>query len=202
MSTIIAVEGIDGSGKSTFIKNLVKTLRRVKGVKREEILTVSITKLPEHRDKFKIIFEAGALDRALFDKTYADAINNLKINLGQYKYIIFDRHIWSSYAYSYATVGNEYVSYWRYLDELSSNTRLPDVWLYLNNDVGDSVKRAGARDNRDNITHYETADKLKLVRRGYNRSYNRFDNVIDINRYPLGSKEYKTQLTGIVNELP
>jgi len=175
---LIAVEGIDGSGKSTLIKNIAAMLEKEKNcvVQTREPGGSWIGKhvrplLQNQPQPITPIAEylLFAADRA---QHMEDVI---KPALAQGKIVISDRMGDSSIAYQgYGrNLGPEII---RQINAWAMQQKKPDVTIYVDLDLDTALSRIHA--NRDEITAFEKRDFLQKVLDAYRNMYKDRKDVI------------------------
>ena len=172
----IAIEGIDGSGKSTQAKNIAK---RLEAEGHKVYLTFEPTDMrigkmirsilggKEKADEKVIaaLFVADRLDHLLHEtegilKKLADGYT-----------VITDRYYFSSYAYHGAHVDMDWVIA---SNQMAAKTLKPDVNIFVDVSPEVAMKRINA--NRESIEIYETLDNLKAVQTQYLRAFEKLKN--------------------------
>ncbi len=171
----IVLEGIDGSGKSTQIKNLEHLLTH-------EGVDIELTCEPTTREYGKLIrqifnaeieanphtvaalFLADRLEHILHQK------NGLLQMLEQGKTILCDRYYLSSIAYQSVDTEIDWVMS---INEKPRQILRPDVTIYLDILPEKAMQRLQARDRSLEI--YETTENLKLVHQNYAEAIQRLN---------------------------
>jgi dTMP kinase len=185
----IALEGIDGSGKSTQTKLLTEQLT-ARGHK------VYSTFEPTNNQIGKLIRDilrgnAKADHRVIAGLFVADRLDHLlneeygivkKLEEGYT--VIMDRYLFSSYAYQGAHMDIDWVIQ---ANAMSAKTLRPDVNIFI--DVSPEVSMHRVHTNRENVELFETLDSLKLVRSKYMEAFEKQKDVenifsVDGNRTP------------------
>jgi dTMP kinase len=163
----IAFEGIDGSGKSTQVSMLAKTLS-------EAGHRVFCTAEPTQRPIGKMIREIfsgrqQADQRVIAGLFVADRLDHLlneedgiihKLKEGWT--VITDRYYLSSYAYHSVYMDMDWVIE---ANRLSAELLRPDINIFIDVSAEVSMQRINA--SRDSTEMYETLDQLKKVRSTY-----------------------------------
>lgn len=184
---LIALEGIDGSGKSTQAAYLYERLKK-EGVCCE--LTMEPTASPigalirqilkgEFRTDNCVIaglFVADRLDHLLNE---ADGIA-AKVESGMT--VITDRYYFSSYAYNSVDMPMDWVIQ---ANKPSSAILRPAVNLFIDVDPDVALERIAK--NRRHVELFETKERLKLVRENYRKAFQMLEDeercvIIDGNR--------------------
>ena len=159
----IAIEGIDGSGKSTQAKNIAKRLE-AEGHKiyltfeptdmRIGKMIRSILGGKEKADEKVIaaLFVADRLDHILHET------NGILKKLAEGYTVITDRYYFSSYAYHGAHMDIDWVIQ---SNKMAANILKPTVNLFIDVSPEIAMKRINA--NRETVEIYETLDNLKAV---------------------------------------
>ncbi len=151
----VALEGIDGSGKTSLLRQLKPALEaRGKTVwtthEPTSRFTEMIEKYPDSYDPV-LMFLLFTYDRYLHQKEIGD-------NLERYNVVITDRYLFSSYAYQGAMLeeyfkSTDYALKW--MSEVSSViTVRPDITFYLDISIETALQR---------IKKYREKDKLELT---------------------------------------
>lgn len=180
----IAIEGIDGSGKSTQAKNIAKRLQ-AEGYKvylTFEPTDMRIGKMirnilggKEKADEKVIaaLFAADRLDHILHET------NGILKKLAEGYTVISDRYYFSSYAYHGAHMDMDWV-----IDsnKMAADTLKPDINIFVDVSPEVAMKRINA--NRETIEIYETLDNLKAVQSQYLRAFEKLkdsEHIIAVN---------------------
>ena len=157
---LIALEGIDGSGKTTIAKMIVESLNR-RGI--EARYTMEPTRSLFGRILRSMALESGVdprLEALLFA---ADRIHHLekvvKPLLARGVIVVSDRYLHSSLAYQSVTTGDS-----KWVKELNKFARKPDLGIYLDVSPSEGLKRLKRRRRR---TRFEDEVFLERVRRKY-----------------------------------
>lgn len=185
----IALEGIDGSGKSTQTKLLTEKLTG-QGHK------VYSTFEPTDNQIGKLIRNilkgnAKADHRIIAGLFVADRLDHLlneeygivkKLDEGFT--VITDRYCFSSYAYQGTHMNMDWVIQ---ANAMSAEILRPDINIFI--DVSPEISMQRVHANRDNIELFETLDNLKLVRAKYMEAFEKLRSVenifmVDGNRSP------------------
>lgn len=167
----IALEGIDGSGKSTQTKLLAEQLTR-QGHK------IHATFEPTNNAigaMIRNIFvgKAKADDRVIAGLFVADRLDHLlneeygivkKMKEGYT--VIMDRYCFSSYAYQGTHMDMDWVIQ---ANSMAARILRPDVNIFI--DVAPEVSMQRLHNNRNNIELYETLDNLQQVRAKYMEAF-------------------------------
>jgi len=176
----IALEGIDGSGKSTQTKLLTEQLT-ARGHK------VYSTFEPTNNQIGKLIRDilrgnAKADHRVIAGLFVADRLDHLlneeygivkKLEEGYT--VIMDRYLFSSYAYQGAHMNIDWVIQ---ANAMSAEILRPDVNIFI--DVSPEVSMHRVHTNRENVELFETLDSLKLVRSKYMEAFEKQKDVENI----------------------
>ncbi len=185
----IALEGIDGSGKSTQTKLLTEQLSN-RGHK------VYSTFEPTNNQIGKLIRDilkgnARADHRVIAGLFVADRLDHLlneeygivkKLEEGYT--VITDRYLFSSYAYQGAHMNIDWVIQ---ANAMAAEILRPDVNIFI--DVAPEVSMHRVHTNREHVELFETLDGLKLVRSKYMEAFEKVgsaENIysVDGNRSP------------------
>jgi dTMP kinase len=185
----IALEGIDGSGKSTQTKLLTEQLSN-RGYK------VYSTFEPTNNQIGKLIRDilkgnAKADHRIIAGLFVADRLDHLlnedygivkKLEDGYT--VITDRYLFSSYAYQGAHMNIDWVIQ---ANAMAAEILRPDINIFI--DVAPEVSMHRVHTNREHVELFETLDSLKLVRSKYMEAFEKLKAVenifsVDGNRTP------------------
>jgi dTMP kinase len=163
----IALEGIDGSGKSTQTKLLTEKLQ-------SEGHKVYATFEPTNTGVGAMIREilkgnAQADERVIAGLFVADRLDHLlnetygivkKLEEGYT--VVMDRYLFSSYAYQGTHVDQDWVIQ---ANSMAANILRPDMNIFI--DVAPEISMQRLQANRANIELYETLENLHAVRAKY-----------------------------------
>lgn len=173
----IAVEGIDGSGKSTTIKELRKFLEK-KGhtvVQTAEPTNLSIGRLirdelkhtksdtPLLHEKLGLMFAADRLDH--LQKRIWPALKEKKT-------VLTDRYLFSSVAYQSTNVSYEWVK------GINRFAMLPDVLVFIDVSIDKALERI--KKFRADTELYETKDFLTEIDNNYRRIIKDFEDRLKV----------------------
>jgi dTMP kinase len=185
----IALEGIDGSGKSTQMKLLTKKLEEAghkvyttfepsNGAIGTMIRT--ILKGDTHTDDRIIagLFVADRLDHLLNKE------NGILKKMDEGYTVICDRYCFSSYAYQGTHMSMDWVIA---ANAMSASILKPDVNVFIDIDPEVSMQRITT--NRDKIEIYETLENQKKVKEKFFEAFDRMKNeekifIVEGNRNP------------------
>ncbi|RLG18114.1 dTMP kinase [Nanoarchaeota archaeon] len=139
---LIAIEGIDGSGKTTQAKMLVKWLKRA-GYKAK--LTHEPTKMCTGKTIYKVLHGKLKMSKTQLDIVYTtDRLMHYFYEIAPYLkkgyVIVSDRYKYSGIAYGCAK-GNR-----KFINELEKNVPEPDLTIYLRIDPRSSTSRLKKKD--------------------------------------------------------
>ena len=163
----IALEGIDGSGKSTQTKLLEQSLiakghkvyatfEPTNGPIGTMIRTVLRGEMKMDERAIAGLFVADRLDHIL------NVENGILKKLEEGYTVITDRYYFSSYAYHGSHMDMDWVIA---ANAMSANLLRPDVTLFI--DVAPEVSMQRLQERNEKIEIYETLDNLKNVRTKY-----------------------------------
>jgi dTMP kinase len=173
----IAVEGIDGSGKSTTIKELKKFLEK-KGhtvVQTAEPTNLSIGRLirdelknsenntPLLHEKLALMFAADRLDH--LQKRIWPALKEKKT-------VLTDRYFFSSVAYQSTNVSYEWVK------GVNRFATLPNILVFIDVKIDKALERI--KKFRDDTELYETKDFLTDIDNNYRRIIKDFEDRLKV----------------------
>ncbi len=169
----IALEGIDGSGKSTQTKLLEQSLI-AKGLKvyatfeptngpiGSMIRSVLRGELKMDERAVAGLFVADRLDHLLNEE------NGILKKLEEGYTVITDRYYFSSYAYHGAHMDMDWVIA---ANAMSTSLLRPDVTLFI--DVAPEVSMSRLQQRNEKIEIYETLDNLRAVRAKYVEAFDK-----------------------------
>lgn len=157
---LIAVEGIDGAGKTTQVSLLREALERAG-------LTPVVSKEPTDGKWGRIIRNSATTGRLspeeeldLFIKDRADHADSLVLPaLNEGRIVILDRYFYSSIAYQ----GSRGATVDRVKQMMESQFRIPDAVIILDIDPVASVHRI-AHDRGETPNHFENTENLAKAR--------------------------------------
>ena len=180
----IAIEGIDGSGKSTQAKNIAKKLE---GEGHKVYLTFEPTDMRIGKMIRSILGGKEKADEKVIAALFvADRLDHLlhetegilkKIEEGYT--VITDRYYFSSYAYHGAHIDMDWVIA---SNKMAANTLKPTVNIFV--DVSPEVAMERINLNRDSVEIYETLDNLKAVQTQYLRAFDKLkeeEHIVAVN---------------------
>lgn len=173
----IALEGIDGSGKSTQAGRLVQRLAglgvRCRAVREpsdgpiggliRQILTGRTRADPR---VVAALFAADRIDHIVND------VDGLEQQIRQGITVVTDRYYFSSYAYQGADVGMDWVIG---ANEISAGILRPTITVFV--DVPAELAMERIRRNRDHEELFEEEGRLRLTRKLYFQAFERLRDV-------------------------
>jgi dTMP kinase len=176
----IALEGIDGSGKSTQTKLLTEklTAQGHKVYSTFEPTDNQIGKIIRNilrgnqKADYRVIaglYMTDRLDHLLNEE------NGIVKKLDEGYTVICDRYCFSSYAYQGVHMDMDWVIQ---ANSLSAQILRPDINIFI--DVSPEVSMQRLQANRDNIELFETLDNLKKVRAKYGEAFEKLRSVENI----------------------
>ena len=180
----IAIEGIDGSGKSTQAKNIAK---RLEAEGHKVYLTFEPTDMrigkmirsilggKEKADEKVIaaLFVADRLDHILHET------NGILKKLAEGYTVITDRYYFSSYAYHGAHMDMDWVIQ---SNKMAADILKPDINIFVDVSPEVAMKRINA--NRETIEIYETLENLKAVQAHYLQAFEKLketEHIVAVN---------------------
>ncbi len=182
---LIAIEGNDGSGKTTQVK-------RVSSILSKEGKRVFVTKNPTEGEVGKIIRRAlsGEIEipRVSFQYLFSadrqiqqeEVIEHLKAG----DIVITDRYFWSALAYGLVdkgSVSEENANHLLVAQGILSMYHqflLPDLTLFLSISVDEAVKRLSGMDKKKEL--YEQKDQLEKIDKAYKWLLSKFGSEITV----------------------
>jgi dTMP kinase len=185
----IALEGIDGSGKSTQMKFLSEKLTGIghkvystfeptDGPVGSLIKNIMRGRINADHKTIAGLFVADRLDHLL------NEVNGIVKKLNDGYTVITDRYYFSSYAYHGTHMDMNWVID---ANSMSAEILRPDINIFL--DVLPEVSTQRLSDNRNMLELYETLENLRNVREKYLESFEKLKHeenilIIDGNRPP------------------
>jgi dTMP kinase len=180
----IAIEGIDGSGKSTQVaalkeflinKNIktMATFEPTNGPIGKMIRQIFAHKMEADHRTIAALFVADRLEHLLNKE---DGVCKM---LEQGNLVITDRYYFSSYAYHGTHMDMDWVID---ANSLCADILRPHLTIYIDMDPAVSMQRLAA--NRQHIEMYETLDNLKQVKAKYEEAFEKQkgkENVVRVN---------------------
>ncbi len=163
----IAVEGIDGSGKTTTVHRLQLWLEKRTGK------TVFVTQEPTEHPSGKLIREtlsrtddsSPILHEKLALLFAADRLHHLEKDiwpaLKEKKIVVTDRYLFSSIAYQSVSANYEWIK------GLNRFAMLPDVMIYLSVSVKTALRRLSLYRTESDL--YETGKYLTAITKNYDK---------------------------------
>jgi len=185
----IVFEGIDGSGKSTQIKNISKRLKA-------ENLKVYTTFEPTDGPVGSLIRQMLSGEIATDQRTIASLFaadrtdhltnqkNGIKQKVDQGGVVLCDRYYFSSYAYHAQYIDMEWVIH---ANSLNAEILKPDLTIFIDADPETCFKRIKL--SRTDFEMYEQIDVMEKVRINYFKAFDRLKDrekiaVVDGNTTP------------------
>jgi dTMP kinase len=202
----IAIEGIDGSGKSTQSKRLAETLTEM-GHKvyttfepTDSRIGVMIRDIFSHRMEgdHRVIAALFVADRLNHLLNSQDGI--LK-KLDEGYTVITDRYYFSSYAYHSAHMDMDWVIK---ANALSAELLRPDLNIYI--DISPEVSMERINKGRTSVEMYETLENLTVVSQKYQQAFELLSDVekivnIDGNRHAdIIAEDIKQQVMSLMQK--
>jgi dTMP kinase len=175
----IAVEGIDGSGKSTTIKELCKYLE-IKGY--SVLLTAEPTDMPTGKLIREVLAkkdEESHLTHEMLALMFAaDRLNHLRERvwpaLKAKRTVITDRYFFSSVAYQSVNVSYEWVK------GINRFATMPDVLVFIDVSIDKALERLSIF--RQNTELYETREYLEQIKANYEMVISDFSEHVKVVR--------------------
>jgi dTMP kinase len=167
----VAFEGIDGSGKSTQVKQLAESLTQqghkvhtthepTSGPIGKMIRDMFSHRMPGEQHTIAALFAADRLEHIL-NKT-----DGILQKLKEGYTVITDRYYFSSYAYHSVHVDMNWVMA---MNQEAARLLRPDITLYI--DISPEVSMQRIQKNRQSIEMYETLDNQKKVYALYEQAF-------------------------------
>lgn len=203
----ILVEGGDGTGKTTLIKNLKKKLES----EGKSVIVVSEPSTPQldFTQKIREIalseeYDIDPLTRDLLFQACRNLIHK-KIVLpakGNYDYIIQDRGLISSFAYLLAN--NSEYKHAQMLSNFIYNTRLSEIYdgiVLIDNPVDTSLKRIDIRASKKDIFDKKPKEFFSLVKRNMVLLSQSFKNVHICSNDLISEQEFTNNVHDYITKL-
>lgn len=160
----IAIEGIDGSGKSTTIKELCKYLE-IKG--HSVFRTAEPTDMPTGKLIREVLAkkdEESRLTHEMLALMFAsDRLNHLRERvwnaLKEKKIVVTDRYFFSSIAYQSVNVSYDWIK------EINRFATMPDVLVFIDVSIDKALERISTFRQKTEL--YETREYLEQIDRNY-----------------------------------
>ena len=205
----IALEGIDGSGKTTQVEQLAKYFEKqgksviaTREPRKEGLIGDIVQKVLTGRVKMSSIAlqYLFSTDRVLHHKELV--IPALKSG----KIVLSDRCFWSAVVYGILDRNNGKYDYKSADFLLMAHSILsmyhqflvPDYTFYLKVDLATSVARISKKDDKKEI--YEDKDKLQKVIEGYDWLSKKFKNEITVTDGEGSVGEVTTEIVSVINK--
>ena len=175
----IVFEGIDGSGKSTQIKNISKrleilgnkiysTFEPTDGPIGSLIRQMLSGKVATDQRTIASLFAADRTDHLVNQE------NGVCLKVDQGEMVLCDRYYFSSYAYHAQYIDMEWVIH---ANSLNADILRPDVTIFI--DVDPDICFERIKSSRRNFDMYEKIDVMKKVRANY---FQAFDVLKDLEK--------------------
>lgn len=190
---IVAVEGIDGAGKTTLINNLKRDL--VKNGKKVHVLK-PIVETPSGLAVRKYLegkeYTFSSRNHLIYSYLTAmlecmDFVNKIREEADNNTIVILDRWLFSTYIYGFIgyTADNSLETFKKMLESYSELVDKIDLTLLVDLDVDIALERIKARDGGIGKDYYSNKDKLEAIRATSLKAYE----LIKINRLDLKNHE-------------
>jgi len=196
----IVFEGIDGSGKSTQIKNISKrfkaknlkihtTFEPTDGQIGSLIRKMLAGKIKTNQRTIASLFAADRTDHLINYK------NGIKQKIDQGEIVLCDRYYFSSYAYHAQYINLEWVIQ---LNSLNASILRPDLTVFI--DVAPDICIERIKQSRSQFDMYEKIDIMKKVRANYFKAFDLLkdkENIVVID----GNKSLQGVEDAVLNEI-
>ena len=180
----IALEGIDGSGKSTQMKLLAArftdagfkvytTFEPTDSIIGSIIRDIMKGKMKADEKVIAGLFVADRLNHLLEEE------NGIVKKLKEGYVVITDRYYFSSYAYHGTHMDMEWVIN---ANAMSAGILRPDINIFI--DVSPEISMQRVMQNRDEVERYETLENLQNVKRKYLEAFKKLkdeENILIVN---------------------
>ena len=200
----IVLEGLDGSGTSTQAQLLADHFRSLStpveltAEPSTGLIGATIRLALKRRIKFQA--DRTSFDRQMalmfaadrHDHLYNDA-EGIVPTLKKGTTVICTRYIPSSFAYH---CSNE--KEWNFIKTLNSEFPIPDLLIYLDNHVENSLKRIS---NRNILDQYEQEDKLMQAQTNYARYLSEYQGKLTIINANLSREDIFSRIVESINKL-
>ena len=189
---IVAVEGIDGAGKTTLINNLKKDLE--KNGKKVHVLK-PIVETPSGLAVRKYLegkeYKFSSRNHLIYSYLTAmiecmDFVEEIKTS-DENSIVILDRWLFSTYIYGFIgySSSNDLPIFKNMLESYSELVDEIDLTLFVDIDVDIALERIKARDGATGKDYYSNKDKLEAIRKA---SLNAYD-LLEKDRLDLKNHE-------------
>jgi len=173
----IAVEGIDGSGKSTTVKELERYLKN-KG--HNVFLTAEPTNMQTGKQIRELLAkkdnESPLVHEMLALMFATDRIEHLREEirpaLKQKKTVVTDRYLFSSIAYQSTRVNYEWIK------EINRFAMLPDILVFIDVSIDKALERISNFRHKKEL--YETREFLEQISSNYKKVISEFEGMMKI----------------------
>lgn len=206
MRSIIELEGIDGSGKTTGF-NYLHGLFRAKGRRVLATREVGSPVVPYCQEARRVVLNPDYnLDGRTMELIFASMrIENLRAykHLGdEYDIILSDRGWLSHLAYSEQNAGEEFTESF-YLNTFASNTYLPDVIIYFDCDVDIAQERIQKRGDDLDAIELKGVDYQRRIANSFNKFIGHYEDNISIFRVDANQsrRDVQEQLAKIATQI-
>lgn len=205
---IISLEGIEGTGKSTFIKKLKKDLKKYNPTFAKEpggtAISTKIRELLLDKSNGNMSDKTEAL---LYAASRHQLLDELLMPIHeQGGLVIMDRYIHSTYAYQVYGRGLDY-DFIKTINETEPKwlakglSNSPDLSIIIDITVEESQHRLNTRSKKQDRLDLESVEFHSKVRNGYLEIAKNNDNVIIVDGMKPLKQVYKDVLTIIENKL-
>ena len=189
---IVAVEGIDGAGKTTLINNLKRDLKK-NGVKVHVLKPIvdtpsglAVRKYLEGKE-----YTFSSRNHLIYSYLTAmlecmDFVNKIREEADNNTIVILDRWLFSTYIYGFIgySADNSLETFKKMLESYSELVDKIDLSLLVDLDVDIALERIKARDGDTGKDYYSNKDKLEAIRTTSLRAYELLeDNRLDLKNH-------------------
>lgn len=169
--TLVAVEGIDGAGKSTLVNEIANTYKdynfsKLAGVGDYTFIN-ELRSTEEHISKFEQHLFSDELKNIAWMMDFYTTGKKIKKMLIDGKNVIVDRYILSAKVYAESTTSVNMSNYFDIYDLLPR----PDIWIIVDVDPYIAIERIYKRNKK--IAPYENIEGLNTIMKKYHEMIKR-----------------------------
>lgn len=164
---LISVDGMDGSGKSTLVKNLALDLGRnfvyYDTFEKRKTISEVISISQKYKELYHNMFSEELINKLWLIDLCEVAFDDIENILNRGKNVILDRYILSAKVYSLATTNSDISHLFRIYDMLP----MPHFGVYIDVNPSIAERRILLRD--DKVARYENYSGLVRIQKVYER---------------------------------
>lgn len=168
---LVAIEGIDGAGKSTLVNEIVNTYKdynfcKLSGVGDYTFIN-ELRAIEEHISEADQYLFSEKLKNIAWMMDFYTTGKKIEKLLMEGKNVIVDRYILSAKVYAESTTSVNMSDYFEIYDLLPR----PDIWIIVDVDPYIALERINKRNKK--IAYYENIDGLNTIMKKYNEMIKR-----------------------------